>query len=78
MRGYDLEWFIISICGIAKSLIISATCLDDKHGKRLSKVTSPMQIIINTYCYAPFICELQCKNYQPRESAHLGFSFGSG
>lgn len=48
-----LEWFIISICGIAKSLLICTTCLDDKHVKRHSKVTSPMQIIIDTVMVMP-------------------------
>lgn len=55
MRGYDLEWFIISICGIAKRLLICATCLDDKHMKKLSKVTSPIQIMINTVIVMPLL-----------------------
>lgn len=72
MRLCDvLEWFIISICGIAKSLLICATYLDDKHAKRLSKVTSRMQIIILTIMVIPLLfvkCGVKIINL---ESQHI-------
>lgn len=60
---YVLEWFIISINGIGKGLLICATCLDDKYVKALCKVTTPMQMIIDTVMYA-FICGILMYKYR--------------
>lgn len=56
---YVPEWFIISINGVGKGLLIGATCSDDKYVKALCKVTTPMQMIIDTVIvmYA-FICRI--------------------